>query len=289
MKETRSNSLALKFLSLFSGIGGFDLGFERAGMICIGQVEIDPLCRSVLEKNWPAVLRLADVKTLRGNEFGAVDVICGGDPCPCRSQARSNRRTIHPDLSGYFLSIIGRIRPSWVVRENVPAPDDVDFTAALEAIGYRAAIIGTNAEAYTAQSRQRDFIVGCVEASWLREFIELSIFENGPNTYSTRFGTRQVTPALTTHRTRYDSRDCYIWDGRLRIPDNNERQILAGFPDEWLSGLSEATVARMCGNAVVPGIAEVIGKAIILSMHSGSGIINLEAKGEYARDGQRNP
>ena len=71
----------LRYLSLFSGVGGFDLGFDRAGMTCAGQVEIDDYCRRVLAKHWPDVLRMNDVREVQGDEFGAVDVICGGFPC----------------------------------------------------------------------------------------------------------------------------------------------------------------------------------------------------------------
>lgn len=255
----------LRVLDLFSGIGGFALGLERAGMEVAAFCEIDPFCRAVLRKHWPDVPIYGDIRELNVDELPAVDLICGGDPCPIRSRARGNGKSKHPDLSGYFLAVVGRLRPRWVVRENVPAPDDVHFEAALDALGYRSVIIRADAAAFTGQSRQRDFIVGSLEASWPGKAMQLPFFENGPGSYTTRLGTRQVIPCFTTHRTRYDSRDCYIWEpGRgLRILDGDEREAFAGFPAGWLAGFSEAAIARMCGNAVVPQIVEVIGYAIL--------------------------
>jgi DNA (cytosine-5)-methyltransferase 1 len=56
------------FLSLFAGIGGFDLGFERAGLNCVGQVELDRDCLRVLAHHWPLVPRHDDVRTFLGRE-----------------------------------------------------------------------------------------------------------------------------------------------------------------------------------------------------------------------------
>lgn len=71
----------LKFLSLFSGIGGFDLGLERAGMECVGHVEINPFCQRVLAHHWPHVKRVGDIRDVKSDTFGSVDLICGGFPC----------------------------------------------------------------------------------------------------------------------------------------------------------------------------------------------------------------
>ena len=68
----------MNFISLFAGIGGIDLGLERAGMSCVGQVEINPFCRTVLARHWPNVPRFEDVRTFgRGNLAGSIDVIGG--------------------------------------------------------------------------------------------------------------------------------------------------------------------------------------------------------------------
>ena len=72
-------SKTLTFGSLFAGIGGFDLGFERAGMVCKWQVEIEPYCQRVLEKHWPDVRRHDDIRTFppTNPDEWRVDVICG--------------------------------------------------------------------------------------------------------------------------------------------------------------------------------------------------------------------
>lgn len=69
----------MNFGSLFAGIGGFDLGFERAGMVCAWQVENDPFAISVLQRRWPNVKRYADIREC--TELETVDVLCGGFPC----------------------------------------------------------------------------------------------------------------------------------------------------------------------------------------------------------------
>lgn len=71
---------SLTFGSLFAGVGGFDLGLERAGMACLWQVEIDPYATKVLERHWPHVRRFSDVRKVGKRELASVDVICGGFP-----------------------------------------------------------------------------------------------------------------------------------------------------------------------------------------------------------------
>lgn len=116
--------MGLTFGSLFAGIGGLDLGFERAGMACRWQVEIDPWCRRVLAKHWPDVPRHDDIKTFppeRGD--WSVDVICGGFPCQDISNA-GKRAGINGERSGLWsemLRVIRVVRPRIVVVENVAA------------------------------------------------------------------------------------------------------------------------------------------------------------------------
>ena len=110
--------------SLFSGIGGLDLGLERAGMEIVWQVEIDDYCNRVLEKHWPDVKRYRDVREFPPAEGCAdVDLICGGFPCQDISDA-GKRIGIEGDQSGLwreFARIIRMVRPQYILVENVPA------------------------------------------------------------------------------------------------------------------------------------------------------------------------
>jgi len=259
--------MTLTFGSLFSGVGGFDLGLERAGFKCKWQVENNPACRRLLTIRFPDAVRFGDVRDWLRYDLDTVDLVCGGDPCPKHSRARSNGASVHPDLAGYFLAVVGRLRPRWVVRENVPAPTVEHFDAALAALGYGTAIIRLDGAEITGQSRQRDFIVGCYQATRQSVCELFSDCADGSGAYTTRLGTRAVAPALTTHRTRYDSRDCYIWEQErgLRILDAEEREALAGFPRGWTAGFSETTRAKFCGNAVIPGAAKWIARRLAAS------------------------
>ncbi len=78
---TVDDAKPLTFGSLFAGIGGFDLGFERAGMVCKWQVEIDDYANRVLAKHWPAVHRERDIRQCGAHNLQPVDVVCGGFPC----------------------------------------------------------------------------------------------------------------------------------------------------------------------------------------------------------------
>lgn len=115
----------MNVLSLFAGIGGLDLGLERAGMTVVGQVEIDPYRRAVLAKHWPEVPRHDDVETAiawwRSARRPRVDVVAGGFPCQPVSQAGPRRaqmdeRWLWPAMA----SVVADLRPEWVVWENVP-------------------------------------------------------------------------------------------------------------------------------------------------------------------------
>jgi DNA (cytosine-5)-methyltransferase 1 len=113
-------------LSLFSGIGGLELGLERAGMTTVGQVEIDPFCRRVLAKHWPEVPRHDDVRTCvewwGSGPRPAVHVVAGGFPCQPFSKA-GRRQGVADERWGWpwFAGVVRALRPPVVVVENVAA------------------------------------------------------------------------------------------------------------------------------------------------------------------------
>ena len=111
----------MNVLDLFSGIGGFSLGLEAAGMRTIGFCEIEPYCRAVLAERFPGIECHNDVKTLKAK--GSINVICGGFPCQDISLAGTGKG-LAGERSGLWREyhrIIEETRPKWVIIENVSA------------------------------------------------------------------------------------------------------------------------------------------------------------------------
>jgi DNA (cytosine-5)-methyltransferase 1 len=124
MQDTRDPPLGLTGLScgsLFSGIGGMDLGLERAGFKLKWQVEIDPYANRVLAKHWPDVRRWDDARTFPPPGDWDVDLIAGGFPCQPHSNAGYKKNRDDPRwIWNEFDRIIRALRPRLVLVENVP-------------------------------------------------------------------------------------------------------------------------------------------------------------------------
>jgi len=137
----------VRVLDLFSGIGGFSLGLERAGMKTAAFCEIEPYCRAVLAKHWPGVPIYEDIRTLSADVLErdgiAVDAICGGFPCQDLSHAgkRAGLEGERSGLWGEYRRLIGEIRPRFVIVENVPGLLSLGMGTVLgdiSALGYDA-------------------------------------------------------------------------------------------------------------------------------------------------------
>ena len=111
----------MNVLDLFSGIGGFSLGLERAGPFrTVAFCEREPFPQAVLRKHWPEVPIYDDVRTIPTERLGRIDLICGGFPCQPWSVAGQQRGAEDDrDLWPVMASLIEKLRPRWVVGENV--------------------------------------------------------------------------------------------------------------------------------------------------------------------------
>ncbi len=219
--------------SLFSGIGGLDLGLERAGMTVKWQSEIDPYCSRVLAKHWPHVPNLGDVKLVDWSTVERVDLICGGYPCQPFSIAGARRgRDDERHLWPFFADAIRVLRPRYALLENAPGHLSLGFDsvlADLHELGYDTEWDCVPAAAVGAPHlRYRVFVVAdsdsCGWRGWPRVF-----GSSGWGQLADR-GQWAVEPDV----------------GRVAhgIPHRVDR----------LRGL---------GNAVVPAVAEFIGRRIL--------------------------
>lgn len=128
--------------SLFSGIGGFDLAAQWAGIETKWQVETDNFCNKVLEKHFPDAKRYRDIKETAGLE--RVDIISGGFPCqPFSIAGKRKGKDDDRYLWQEMLRIIGEVKPSYVVGENV---------ANLWNMGFEHLLVDLENEGYEAES-----------------------------------------------------------------------------------------------------------------------------------------
>ena len=270
----------MTFGSLFSGIGGLDLGLERAGLVCKWQVEIDGYATRVLEKHWPDVPRYRDVtkfcRRVYGckpesedgevicprcdvefsecgcigtdqliDECGTVDLVCGGDPCQGNSNAKTHGQTAIT-LGDEFIRVIDELHPRYVLREN-PATIKKDapwpwwrFAIRLEELGYVA--------------RPFRFRACCAGADHRRDrMFVFAVLQDADS------------PRLEGH------------EREVMAGENDGRQNpdIAG-PDRWnaapricgrVDGVPNRVDRLRClGNAVVPQVAELIGRQILESV-----------------------
>ena len=238
----------LTFGSLFAGIGGMDLGLERAGWSCRWQVEIDPFCRRVLTKHWPDVPKYEDVRDVGGHNLEPVTLIAGGFPCQPISHnghglVADDARWLWPE----FARTVRELRPRYVLVENVAAITGRGLDVVLghlAALRYDAEWTCIRAaDAGAPHRRERLFLVAHAE----------------------RLG-REAGAGVFGGVTAKDVRSPVDWcgvphrnaDGRLRLTPRAEVFGVAdGFP-------TELDLARLkaAGNAVVPAVAEFIGRAI---------------------------
>jgi len=243
----------LTFGSLFAGIGGFDLGLERAGMECKWQVEIDPFAVKVLEKHWPSVKRYGDIKDVRDPE--PVDVICGGFPCQDLSTAGKQKGFSGERSSLYteMLRIVSECRPQYTIFENVTNLICGDNGRWFATFLYDLAEIGLDAEWHCIQAarlgadheRDRVWIIAYPTEDGNTEFKKPHPRKNSPLPQRSIFADK-LFDILRGWQPLYGRADS----------QPGIRRVINGLPGgmDRLGGL---------GNAVVPQIPELLGRVII--------------------------
>ena len=231
----------IRHLDLFSGIGGFALAARMVGGVeTVGFCEIDPWARRVLAKNFPGVPAHDDVTTLKGIEYGTVDLITGGYPCQPFSTAGQRRgaaddRHLWPEMR----RIINQARPRYVLAENVAGHVTMGFDAVLsemEGDGYACGAVVIPAVAVDAPHRRdRVWIMGHANRQRLDRCIGAGL--------TTR--SRAATPAGPLHA---GHPSCRTTPRRKWAPEPRVGRVANGVPNRThrLRGL---------GNAIVPQVA----------------------------------
>lgn len=259
--------------SLFSGIGGFDLGLERAGYEIAWQVENNDYCRRILKKHWPHVPCHYDITTIDWRFIQPVDLVCGGFPCQPFSQAgkrkgKDDDRYLWPEV----VRCLAVLRPTWFLGENVYGLLHLGIEqvlADLEALGYQVAVLGIPACAVDAPHiRQRVWIVANASSIRCNRHSEDS---------------RSISASETKGREQQSTGSCET------VANATRKQVIGQGPggfqpkstqrSRWLPEPAVGRVAhgvpdrvdrlRGLGNAIVPQIAEALGRMILTCTSSG--------------------
>ena len=243
----------MNVLDLFSGIGGFSLGFERAGFKTVAFCEIDPFCQEVLKKHWPETPIYDDVREITKSRLvsdgiGRIDVVTGGFPCQDLSQA-GHQKGINAERSGLYkenLRVVSDLMPEIAVFENVTELLIGDNGRWFAQFLYDLAEIGFDAEWHcipasefgAAHHRDRVWIIAYPNGTNVQGFKFPKPFCVNPEESRGRQHTRAINACL--------SADDYI---------------------EWRRNINELPqelgALKAYGNTVYPDITEYIGRAIM--------------------------
>lgn len=283
----------MRVLDLFSGIGGFSLGLERAGMRTVAFCEIEPFCRAVLAQHWPEVPIYDDVRTLSAATLQrdgiAVDVICGGFPCQDISLAGAGAG-LAGERSGLwreYARLVGELRPRFVVVENVAALLGRGLATVLgdlAALGYDAEWHCIPAAAVGAPHRRDRLWIVAYAGSEQHEGRGTSIsgalaaqLFGADLAHADKLARDEGRPR-DADRSGVQSYICNANVSGLAIREGQSRDVNEKFSpsvraDWWIVEPDVGRVAngvparvdrlRGLGNAVVPQIPEIIGRAIM--------------------------
>lgn len=281
---------------LFSGIGGFSLGLERAGMRTLWFAETDAYASAVLRKHWPDVPNHGDVRSISAGSVERVDVLCGGFPCQDISNA-GKRAGIDGERSGLwgeYARIVGELRPRFVIVENVAAL----LGRGIERVLGDLAALGFDAEwhcipasaAGAPHRRDRVWIIAYADCRGQQErekfygaaALSSAVWSscgryadrlrdavgNGNGAGLAQRETDQCRQALTTtqaiERASSPRGDAGVFAARAArhwLVEPDVGRVAHGIP-------SRVDRLRALGNAVVPQVVEVIGRQLLASIEA---------------------
>lgn len=268
--------MKLRTLSLFSGIGGLEKGLEDSGgFTTVAFCEMDKHCQVVLNKHWPDVKIHSNVMELKASDLPPIDVMTGGFPCQDISVGGRQRGIKAGTRSGLwkeYARLINELRPKYAIIENVGALRKNGLGIVLNdlaGLGYDAewATITAESVGYPHQ-RERLFIIAYPSSQRLHEHSgeerHLQVNEEWPSAPSHIEGEEresesiEIRPVLS--RGLFDSLRSPYSSGESAV--SSIRRVTDGLP----TGLDERRRKqriKQLGNAVVPKIAEIIGRAIM--------------------------
>ena len=281
----------MKMGSLFSGIGGLELGLERAipGLQTVWQVEKEPFCRSILERHWPNTKRYNDVRTIGAHNLEPVDVICAGFPCQSISVAGLKRGLEDEQKSGLWWQVhrivsefqsIGR-QPILVLENvaNIIRVGGPDVVGSLTAIGYDIEwTIISAAQCGAPHLRRRWFGVAYPMSSRLQKQ-SIDTIQTHRQTQSMLEHSSRGNASTNTNGQRIQEHS--IWSesvGTARQSECGSSQTPRTRQNYWERFPTQSSVCRRddgipnrvdrikaLGNAVVPQCAEWVGQQILKS------------------------
>lgn len=256
--------------SFFSGIGGLDLGLERAGFKVVFQCEVNPFCREILRQHWKGLPLDEDIRRLDDSDIPEADVWAAGFPCQDLSLARMGPRSgLRGSQSGLFHEFMRLVRgrhPRAIILENVhgllSSHGGRDFAIVLKALdelGYGVAWRVLNSKDFGVPQQRRRVYIVAMHRDW-RSAGEV-LFESersdgdspkgrsdgkkSPSVFQTILGDPERGPlvksiahciyAESARHTGTDWSRNYVWypDGRVRRFTPNETERAQGFPEDW--------------------------------------------------------
>lgn len=273
----------MKIIDLFSGIGGFSLGFQRAGYQFTEHYfsEIDKHAIANYKYNFPHAKYIGDITTLHGGDFTDIDIITFGSPCQNFSTAgkREGLAGVKSSLIKYAIALIANIRPSVFVWENVKGAFSsnagADFWAILQALanigGYTIEWQLLNTSWLLPQNRERIYLIGHIAGRSIP-----GVFPIGEIAKDSSKKTRNIYDYSRTILRGYKnstSTGSFIKtkDNKIRYLTEIECERLQGFPDNFtqygdyngiIKPIANTQRYKLIGNAVTVDIVELIAKRL---------------------------